>query len=113
MFQMIISLSNIDYKEDLFLALQSVGIQKATTFEAQSMDKSLESEYSLFQGFLNSETAREGQKTLVLCTISSLDLARELVKNLSAAGIPLDEGSILQFSVVPIALEYDGEFREA
>ncbi len=53
-------LSQLDYKEDVFLAMQSVGITKASVFDAKSMDRSLESEFSLFYRFL-AQQRRDGR----------------------------------------------------
>lgn len=111
MYQMTITLSNVDYKEDLFLALQSIGVTRASAIEAKNLSNSLESEYSIFQGFLGSQGSREGEQLIILCTIDSLDQARELVDNLTASGMGLALGKILRMNVVPVSLAFDGEFR--
>ncbi len=80
-------LSQLDYKEDVFLAMQSVGITKASVFDAKSMDRSLESEFSLFTGFLHSRGEMEGGEQLViLAPLASADRAKELLTNLEAGG---------------------------
>lgn len=82
-------LSQLDYKEDVFLAMQSVGITKASVFDAKSMDRSLESEFSLFfTGFLHSRGEMEGEQLVILAPLASADRAKELLTNLEAGGIP-------------------------
>lgn len=109
MYLLLIELSQLDYKEDVFLALQSVGITKASVFEAKSMDRSLESEFSLFTGFLQSRSDTEGEQLIILAPIESTDLAKELLKNLEAGGIPLKKEDILHLVVLPIAFCFDQE----
>ncbi len=109
MYLLFITLSQLDYKEDVFLALQSVGITKASVFDAKSMDKSLESEFSLFTGFLQSRGDTEGEQLIILSPIEGPELAKELLKNLEAGGIPLKKEDILQLSVLPITFCFDQE----
>jgi hypothetical protein len=103
---LIIELSQLDYKEDVFLALQSVGITKASAFDAQNLDRSLESEYSLFTGFLQSKGENEGEKLVILAPIESTEEAKELLRNLEAGGIPIKTEDILDLQVVPISLSF-------
>ncbi len=100
-------LSDLDYKEDVFLALQSVGITKATVFDAKSMDKSLESEYSLFTGFLHSRSEMEGERMVFIAPLASPDLAKELLTNLEAGGIPVKTEDILSLTVFPVSYCFD------
>lgn len=104
---LVIVVSELDYKEDVFLALQSVGITKASVFDAMSMDRSLESEYSLFTGFLKSRAENEGEQLVILAPIESPSIAKELLCNLEAAGIPLKKQEILHLAVLPVAFCFD------
>ncbi len=104
---LIIVLSELDYKEDVFLALQSVGITKASVFDAMSLDRSLESEFSLFTGFLKSKGENEGEQLVILAPIETPALAKELLTNLEAAGIPLRKEEILNLIVFPVAFSFD------
>lgn len=104
---LIIELSQLDYKEDVFLALQSVGITKASTFDAKNLNRSLESEFSLFTGFFQSRSGNEGERLIILAPIDSNDDAKELLLNLEAGGIPINKEDILNLMVLPIALSFD------
>lgn len=100
-------LSQLDYKEDVFLAMQSVGITKASVFDAKSMDRSLESEFSLFTGFLHSRSEMEGEQLVILAPLASADLAKELLTNLEAGGIPVKRDDILSLMVLPVSYCFD------
>jgi hypothetical protein len=104
---LIIELSQLDYKEDVFLALQSVGIAKASAFDAKNLNSSLESEFSLFTGFLQSRTDKEGEKLIIMAPIDSPEDAKELLANLEAGGIPLKKEDILNLMVLPVTLSFD------
>ncbi|MDD3902100.1 MAG: hypothetical protein WC136_09230 [Sphaerochaeta sp.] len=104
---LLIELSQLDYKEDVFLALQSVGITKASTFDAKSLNRSLESEFSLFTGFLQSRSNKEGEMLIIMAPIASPEDAKELLSNLEAGGIPIRSEDILNLVVVPVALSFD------
>ena len=104
---LLIELTQLDYKEDVFLALQSVGITKASTFDAMSLNRSLESEFSLFTGFLQSRSNKEGEKLIIMAPIESPEDAKELLSNLEAGGIPLRSEDILNLVVVPVLLSFD------
>jgi len=104
---LVIVLSELDYKEDVFLALQSVGISKASVFDAISLDRSLESEYSLFTGFLKSRAENEGEQLILMAPIEGTSVAKELLANLEAAGIPLRTEDILNLAVLPVLFCFD------
>ncbi|MCH3917998.1 MAG: hypothetical protein LKE40_11215 [Spirochaetia bacterium] len=106
---LIIALSKVDYKEDVFLALQSVGITKASTLDAENLSHELGSEFSLFTGFFQGGDSHEGEKLIILAPIDSPDDAAELLSNLEAGGIPVKEEDILDLFVVPLGLYFDQE----
>jgi hypothetical protein len=103
---MILEINDIDYKEDIFLALQSVGISQASCLSAENLDKSLESEFSLFTGFFHDRGERAGEQLLVFARIPSQDTGRELIKNLRLTDIPFEKEHILSLSVVPLSLSF-------
>lgn len=106
---LIISLSELDYKEDVFLALQSVGIQKASVLDAKNLNNSLASEFSLFSSFFGGGDSHEGEKLIILAHIKDSGDAKELIANLIAGGIPVNTKDILNLYVVPSVLSFDQE----
>ncbi|NCD04939.1 MAG: hypothetical protein EOL97_02365 [Spirochaetia bacterium] len=104
---LIISLSKLDYKEDVLLALQSAGIQKASVWDAKNLNHSLESEFSLFSGFFSGGNAHEDEKLIIFSHIKNKDEAKEFLSNLEAGGVPIKEEDILNLYVVPVSLVFD------
>ena len=104
---LIISLAELDYKEDVLLALQSVGIQKATVWDAKSLNKSLESEFSLFGSFFGGGAAHDGEKLIILTQINDVADAKEFISNLEEAEVRLKKQNILSMYVLPTALSFD------
>jgi len=106
---LIISLSKIDYKEDVFLALQSIGIQKASVWDAKNLNNSLASGFSLFSDFFTGGDAHEGEKLIILAHIKKVEDAKELISNLEAGGVPVKTENVLNLYVIPTALSFDQE----
>lgn len=106
---LIISLSNLDYKEDVFLALQSAGIQTASVWDAMNLNHSLESEFSLFSGFFSGGDAHKDEKLLIFSHIKDKKDAKEFLTNLEAGGVPISKEDILNLYVVPTSLLFSSE----
>ncbi|MGD1818148.1 MAG: hypothetical protein ACPKNR_14065 [Pleomorphochaeta sp.] len=106
---LIISLSKIDYKEDVLLALQSIGIQKASIWDAKNLNRSLESEFSLFSGFFSGGDAHADEKLIILAHIKDKNDAKEFISNLEAGGVPVKKEDILNMYVVPTSLVFEQE----
>ncbi len=106
---LIISLSDLDYKEDVFLALQSVGIQTASVWDAKNLNRSLESEFSLFSGFFSGGDAHKDERLIILSHINKKDDTKEFISNLEAAGVPLKKKDILSMYIVPISTMFSQE----
>ncbi|KGE71670.1 hypothetical protein [Spirochaeta lutea] len=103
---MILEINDIDYKEDVFLALQSVGINQASCLSGENLDKSLESEFSLFTGFFRDRGERAGEQLLVLARIPGVETAKELIANLRLTDIPFEKEHIISLSVIPLSLSF-------
>ena len=75
-----IKVIDIEYKDDIFLGLESVGISKASYTEAYNLDHVLSKELPLFKGFFKSE---EDQVNLMSrCLISTRPTHKEIIKNI-------------------------------
>lgn len=109
MYYMVITVTNIDYKEDIFLSLQSAGITQATSLEALNLQKALSDEFSLFTGFFKSASEREDEQLLISALIDEKDQAKEFLANLETTGIDLRKTDILRMLVLPVVLGFSGE----
>jgi hypothetical protein len=56
---------------------------------------------------LQSRTDKEGEKLVILAPIDSVEVAKELLSNLEAGGIPIKKEDILNLMVVPASLAFD------
>ncbi len=109
MYCLFITLTNIDYKEDVLLSLQSAGITRATSIDAVNLRKALSDEFSLFTGFFKSAGEREDEQILIITYIDDLAQAREFVENLKMSGVDLQKTDILRMVAVPAVLSFDWE----
>ncbi len=101
MLHLTIKILDIQYKEDVILAMQSVGIFNGSCIEAEGLEHALNDELSLFQGFFNKDK-HEGVQLVVTALIDSVDQAKGVVDNLRAGGIPVDSEKIIRLAVSPV-----------
>lgn len=112
MFYLIIELLNTDYKEDIFLALQSVGIGNASYMDSYNLKNYLSAETSLFKGFFKSDIRSDSEREEegLICTLAeSKDQVRELLKNLKDADIDIEGENILRVFLLPLVLAFDSQ----
>jgi hypothetical protein len=107
MYFLFMKIINIDYKEDIVLGLQSVGVSKASIIESKDLDETLGNEMSLFTGFFKALGEREGEQLIVTALIDSEDQAREFIQNLKEAEVPLDTEDILRLIIWPVSATYE------
>lgn len=104
---LLISLTNLDYKEDVFLALQSIGIQTASVWDAQNLNKSLESEFSLFSGFFSGGDAHKDERLIIFSHINEKNDVKEFLSNLEEAGVPINSEDVLNLYVIPSPMVFN------
>ena len=96
MYLLIIVVVNIDYKEEVVLALQGAGIDKATYVNGFNLDKELNEEFPLFTGFFRSKEDREKESMIIFSYVEEKEAAEEFIENLKAAGIDTKDPEILR-----------------
>lgn len=109
MYYLIITITNTDYKEDIFLSLQGAGISQASSFQALNLHKALSDEFSLFTGFFRSASEREDEQLIVTTIIDSKNQAREFLNNLKSTGLDLKKQDILRMVVIPAIMAFTGD----
>ena len=109
MYSHVITITNIDYKEDIFLSLQSAGISQASSLEALNLKKALSDEFSLFTGFFKSASEREDEQIIITAVIESKDQAREFLNNLKTTGVDLKKQDILRMAVLPAVMAFTSD----
>ncbi|TDT69850.1 hypothetical protein EV215_1393 [Hypnocyclicus thermotrophus] len=97
-----VKVMDIDYKEDIFLALESVDIVKASYIEGTNLDNALTRELPLFKGFFQSEEEKSKQVILINALINDEEQAQEFITMLREAGIDVDNGEIIRVLTWPV-----------
>lgn len=107
MYFLFVKLTDVKYKEDIILALQSVGITKASCIESTNLERALSDELSLFRGFFKSANELEGEQLIITALIESREQVREIITNLKEADIDIENEDIIRIVVLPILMLYD------
>ncbi len=114
MFYLLVEVYDSSYREDIYLALQSIGVQRAITLDAQNIAGALSDEQTFFTGFFRSDKFDSGSILLIQAQIGSKEQAREFLSNLREAGVAIDDEDILSLTLVPVAAGFSRQngFRE-
>jgi hypothetical protein len=112
MYFLFIKVSNIDYYEDICLALQSAGISKASSFEATNLDVMLGDELPFLRGLLMGDEERDRKQTNITGLIYDKSQAADVIAILEESGIDLKNDSVLRLILLPVETVYcDGEWK--
>ena len=106
MYFMFIKVSDIRYKEDVVLALQSEGILRASYIESTDLQKSLSDDFKLFTGFFTSDA--EESQVIITALIDDPSQADGVLDNMKQAGIDVQAESILRIILWPVTHVFDG-----
>lgn len=87
MYLYVLQLFNIDYRDDILLAMTSAGIKKATVIEGTNFDKLLEQEFPLFTGLFRGPEDRARFSHLVFGMVDALEVLQGFVDVLDQAGV--------------------------
>ncbi|HUX51349.1 MAG TPA: hypothetical protein VMW73_11160 [Spirochaetia bacterium] len=105
MYFLFIKIVDIDYKEDVTMALESVGITKASYIESWNLEKSLTDEILLFTGFFQRE--KIGQQIIITALAEEKDQVHKLLETLRIAGLDIDHKEILRVVLMPVEMVFD------
>jgi len=112
MFFVFIKIIDIDYKEDISMALRSVGITKVSSIDSWNLERSFSDEITLFTGFF--KTGLRDEQLILTGLAEEKNQIEKLLENLRIAGIDIDGKEILRVLAWPISLMFDPEtgYRE-
>jgi len=97
------------YREDIYLALQSIGIHRALSIDARNIAAALSDEQTFFTGFFSSDKIESGNVLLIQAQVSSREKVREFLSNLREGGVDIDKQNILSLTVVPALISFSSE----
>lgn len=104
MHYLFVKIIDTDYKEDIFLALESVDISKASYIEGVNLDNALTRELPLFKGFFQTEEEKAQEVIIISALIEEKAQALEFVEMLRESGLDVDNGEILRVLTWPLEL---------
>ena len=107
MYFMFMKIIDVNYKDDIFLALESVEITKASYIEARNLEKSLTDELPLFKGFFATEEEKNKKVHIVTALVKSTDQIDEFVKTLEASGLDIRNEEIFRLALMPVSYTFD------
>lgn len=100
MYLLIIQLFKNEYKEDLFMALSSAGIQKTTYCDSFNLDNELQNASPLFSGFFKSEEEKERYATTYFCQAETKEQIDAITQGFEIAGIDWEQEEIFKITVI-------------
>ncbi|ADK83071.1 hypothetical protein [Sediminispirochaeta smaragdinae] len=115
MYYMILEVADSDLKEDIFLALQSIGITHASTFDGQDISGALSDELNLFSGFFRGDKIERGELMVITAQVRTREQVRDLLTNLREAEIDIDRQDIINLTLIPAVMTFSshhGFFEE-
>lgn len=101
MFFYIIQLFDINYKDDMLLAMTSVGIMRGTYVEGSNLDSLLGQDFPIFRGFFKTKEDKEKASSLFFGLVDSEEKLTHLRQLLLDSGIEGDTDDIFQIMVMP------------
>lgn len=101
-----IKVIDVDYKDDVFLALESVGINKASYFDAYNLDKVLSEELPLFKGFFKTEDDKAKEVVIITALIEKKEQAKEILEILEESGLDIVKQDILRLMTWPLDMVF-------
>jgi len=108
MYLLYIKIFDRQYKDDIFLALESVEISRASYIEATNLEKSLNDELPLFRGFFTDD---EEDKKVILITalVDEKEQIEEFISNLEESGLDIHGEDIFRLALLPVEMVFESK----
>lgn len=90
-----IKLANINYKEDILLALESSEIYKASLVEGINLDNALTRDLALFRGFFD-KGEEEKPVIIINALVDKVERIKEFVSILKESGLDIENEEIIR-----------------
>ena len=100
MYLIIIQLFKNEYKEDLYMALSSAGIQQTTYCDSYNLDNELCKTSPLFSGLFKNPEHKERYATTYFCTANTKDQIDAIPEGFEIAGIDWKKEQIFRITVM-------------
>ena len=100
MYLLIVQLFKNEYKEDLFMALSSAGIQRTTYCDSINLDNELRNTSLLFSGLFKSQEEKEFYATTYFCIANTKEQIEAISEGFEIAGIDWRKEEIFRITVI-------------
>jgi hypothetical protein len=100
MYLLVIQLFKNEYKEDLYMALSSAGIQYSTYCDGHNLDNELRNKMPLFSGLFKSLEEKQRYATVYFCAASSKEQIDAIVEGFEIAGIDWKKEGVFRMMVI-------------
>lgn len=90
------------YKNDIFLALQSAEIYKASYYEAQNLDAVFTDEIPILNGLFSSRDDEESKILIITAVIHEKKQIEDFIKILEESGMDIRNKEIIRLMTMPI-----------
>lgn len=112
MYLLIIQLFKNEYKEDLYMALSSAGIQQTTYCDSYNLDNELQSKSPLFSGLFKSPEEKERYATTYFCISKTREQIDAISEGFEIAGIDWRKENIFKISVIKAEEVFESNISE-
>jgi len=114
MFYLLVEVHDPSYREDIYLALQSIGIQRALSIDAQNLSAALSDEQTFFTGFFKADKIEAGNVLLIIAQVSTREQVKEFLSNLREGGVDIDGKNIVTLTALPAVITFSSKngYRE-
>ena len=112
MYLLIIQLFKNEYKEDLFMALSSSGIEQTTYCDSVNLDNELRNSSPLFSGLFKSCHEKEFYATTYFCFAKTKEQIAAISEGFEIAGIDWRKERIFRITVIKADNVYDPDASE-
>ena len=107
MYLLVIQLFKNEYKEDLYMALSSAGIQYTTYCDGHNLDNELRNSIPLFSGLFKSLEEKRRYATVYFCAAESNEQIEAIIEGFEAAGIDWKKEGVFRMIVINAEKVFD------
>ncbi|MGM0509205.1 MAG: hypothetical protein ACQERZ_08630 [Fusobacteriota bacterium] len=107
-----IKIIDIKYKKDIFLALESVEINKASYMEGYNLDKVLTDELPIFKGLFGLEENESKKVVIITALVKQKTQIQDFLEILKESGLDLENKEILRLMTWPLDMVFAPNLEE-
>lgn len=99
------------YKNDIFLALESVDINKASYFDAYNLDILLTDQIPILKGLFLPEEEKYDKQIIITAMVKEIKQVEEFIKILEESGMDIRNQEIIRLMTMPINYYFEAGMK--